>query len=254
MASSRSNAGSPNTVRRAGVSLIQLLASIAILVTLIAILLPVISKMTDKIDCIKCMQNLKTYATHAASYTADYDGRIPGIYLDNPRPIPTTSIAWQFQLKNYPNQPVPHQPFMCPACVKKLKGQGRIPPDPNASTNWTWWTGYNTNLYFSDASGIAGSHNAHGFKNPARIFQITSPSLTPLYMCVNFWSAKNADAYGGYMEDGKGPWAYEFWAAHSGAFNIAFFDGHVERVPFNKEGKFEGKGAGDYPQFIWKPF
>lgn len=62
------------------------------------------------------------------------------------------------------------------------------------------------------------------------------------------------DANGGWMENNTTTAYYRFWPAHNNGFHIAFFDGHIERVVFNTEGKFrQGKASGDYPQFDWNP-
>lgn len=231
-------------------TLIELIAVLATVIILVALLLPAYQMVMRRVDAAKCVSNLRTYISNAGLYIAENNGEIPGASIAHP--TFSDRNEWPYQLRNYPDKPTPMQPLCCPASVKSIKREGerKYPAGPG-STDWSWWYGYNTNRYFSYRSGIKND-TASG---PARIGQFPTPSKTPFYMDVDMRkSSGSINAYSGEMFDGGARSNYKFWAAHSGFFNIAMLDGHVEQVEFNKEGRYHGEAAGDYPQFTWKPF
>ncbi len=232
-----------------GFTLIELLVVVSIIGLLSVLLVAGIPRYMKEANAIKCAANLKFFASQAALYSADNGGEIP-IYDKNGR-------GWQRVLSDYPGTNFDNfQKYMCPEYVRKIKGQGKSVPSP------IWWTGYCANRYFADRSGVAGAESAlrNNFQSPGLRQQITSPSKTPLFFDNNAGDPSGGEAYAGYAEDGKAARLYSLWPAHNGGFNIAFFDGHVERVKFNDEGaagntgSTKGKGAIDYPQFVWKPY
>lgn len=220
--------------RQAGFTLLELMAVIAIVAVLAILLGGAVNRTMGSARQAECVNRMRQYAAAASLYSSENAGAI----------VPPEGAlgGWYAALLPYfGKDPDAQVVLRCPTLVAKHHL-------PSNSAH----TGYGMNLFFSSASGIAGQQSAEGFANPGRISQILQPSQTPLF--YDNESYAGGSAWGGYCVDGAGPWYYELYEAHGRAFNICFFDGHMELVKFNPEGPYEGKGAGDYPQFRWKPY
>ncbi len=225
----------PNGSIRRAFTLIELLVVIIILAILVALLMPGAGSWMDRANSAKCLLQLRDLAAASASWSAENDGRLLPSYS-------WTEGGWSDILKNYADG---GKYVRCPTYVKLYH--------PEKMTSWGPdgypASGYGRNLFFGGSSGVAGSPSMAG---DGRISQISQPSRT-----VAFYDNNNmfgGDAFGGYNVDGSGPWFYILYAAHKGGFNVVFFDGHAEWIKFNPEGPFQGKGAGDYTDVIWKPY
>jgi|GEM_PF-4132192 len=62
-----------------GFSLMELLAVIAVMALLAALIIPSLTSMMDKGRSMQCAANLRNVAITAFNFSADYDGRIPGL-------------------------------------------------------------------------------------------------------------------------------------------------------------------------------
>jgi prepilin-type N-terminal cleavage/methylation domain-containing protein len=231
-----------NTVikQRSAFTLIELLVVIAIIAILAAMLLPALSKAKSKALAIQCVNHLKQYGLAATLYSDENDSKVlPPLYSDA-----NGAYGWYTTILPYVGRSVgTYQPLMrCPTFVKKYGN----PPA------WAPSTGYAMNLFFCSASGVPGQEHAERFANPAKMTQISQPTLTPLFFENETYISSST--YGGYCYDGGNTWFYSLYPAHEKGFLVACFDGHVERVKYNYAGPYRGVAAGDYTQFKWKPY
>ena len=220
--------------RPAGFTLLELMVVIAIVAVLAILAGGIFNRTMAFARQVECVNRMRQYGAATSVYASENAGAIV--------PPEGNSGGWYAALLPYLGKDSNAQIVLrCPTFVVKRH-----------LTSDSAHTGYGMNLFFSSASGIAGQHSQEGFGNPARMSQILQPSKTPLF--YDNESYEGGSAWGGYCVDGAGPWYYELYEAHGHGFNICFFDGHVELVKFDPDGPYEGKGAGDYPQFQWKPY
>lgn len=231
-----------------GFTVIELMVVAGIILILSSLLFAGLQSYRKEVAAIKCVSNLKFFGVQSSLYSADNGGEI--IVYDK------QGFGWQRVLSDYPGTNRTNFPkYSCPGYVEKMRQKGDVP-----SPLTIWFTGYCGNLYFADRSGSSGAGAHNNYQNPALRQQISSPSKTPQFFDNNAVDPNAGQAYAGYAQDGKGPWYYALWPAHKEAFNVVFFDGHVERIKYAGESTnvdtdvTKGKGAIDYPQFVWKPF
>lgn len=226
-------------------TVLELIIGIAIIVVLVALLFPALNTIRNHSESARCVSNLRNYAVSANMYMSENNGLLPAPEVEGDIHKP-----WTRFLASYLTQkPLPYNGWPCPAHFRMSHAERSI---PSSYGQWLWWIGYHTNRYFQNSTGVAGRNPR---ADPARRSQIKEPSRTVLFLDSDTRpSAGNVDAYAGYYGDGGGRWFYKIWPAHGRTFNIAFFDGHVEAVPFNQNGPNRGHSAADYPEFIWKPY
>ncbi len=212
--------------KRSAVTLVELLVAVSILGILVALLLPGMKSALRGADAARCLQQLKGLAVLAAEWSAENDGRIlPSCTADGE--------GWPQILQAYSGKTL----IRCPVFQRKYR-LGDYPA-----------TGYGRNSFLNGSDVVGGWNDWNG---NGRVTQIGQPSRT-----VAFYENENivaGDAFGGYNRDGGGLHYYYLYPAHGASFNVSFFDGHAERLPFNASGPYGGNASGDYPDLIWKPY
>ena len=207
--------------RRSGFTLIELLVVIAIIAVLSTMLLPAASRMLENGKASACVSNLRQLAAGVALYCADNDGAFPdsrdysmfsrGIWY----PLLSGIQGGGWSTTVY----LPHSgqfskkgPYFCPS------------NKADTSTGTASWTTYAYN------SNLAGNRQAGILQKKIALFR---------------------DSYGA---AGKSTWYEDYgarWAPawgdsdglHSGCLNVAFVDGHVERVKVDPRPPSMGEGS-----------
>jgi len=200
-----------------GFTLIELLTVIAIIGILAAILIPVVGRVRDSARGSQCVSNLRQIGVAAYAYAADNNDLLP--------PGRPSNITWLQQTTRDAFEVYLDRGFEVFYC----------PSEPNlpssrmlATAHETWNTpAHREGIYISYA--WLGNPSVPGFGHPNTywrdsrgtgrvddeyIYRVSDPdaSLIPI-------AADRTN------QSGTGPWTL----AHSGATNVLFGDGHVER-------------------------
>jgi prepilin-type processing-associated H-X9-DG protein/prepilin-type N-terminal cleavage/methylation domain-containing protein len=223
-------------------TLVELLVVISIIALLLSILMPSLGRARNSGRSVVCGSYLRQLELAAKMYSQENRDVI----------LPANSsdvIYWHDLLDPYiaKTSTIKNMTLRCPGFISKYNGQQAL--------QWRGSWGYGTNVYFNSASGIAGRQSLEKYKNPGKLSQIKQFAKTVQFYDNDNWLG--GSSIGGYCEGyprGATTSYYYLWKAHGDMFNVAFFDGHVERVKFKVSGRSEGHAAGEYPQFIWKPY
>lgn len=245
---------------RKAFTLVELLVVISIIALLLSILMPSLAKARSAGRSILCGSQLRQFEIAAQMYSRDNrDSILPG---HQPGQIYCWRLLNPYMPTNLwiPTKTGGRVTMRCPGFVAKYTGVQTV----NGVNGLDWWgsVGYGTNLHFNSASGIPGKADSpkpkgEYYGNPAKLRQIKQTART-----VQFYdndSLLGGSATGGYCDSYSGPSLggphyYYLWKAHGDQFNVVMFDGHVERIRFNPQGRWKGNGSGDYSQFVWLPY
>lgn len=233
-------------MNRKGLTLVELMISMAVLVVLAALAFPLHSVVRNHVESAKCVNNLRRYGGAAMIYI----GENHGLLVPPEVKVKGGTVYWPCYLTYWGYTPATAREYamMCPAFYR-VKRAKEVPPAKVTDGPWIWWVGYHTNRYFQNGTGVAGVNSK---APPARITQIKRPAGTPMFWCAD--TRGDADCIAGYYEQGKSTWYYKLWPAHSESFNVVFFDGHLEKLKFNRQGSYKGRAAADYTGYVWKPY
>jgi prepilin-type N-terminal cleavage/methylation domain-containing protein len=145
-------------MKRQGFTLIELLVVIAIIAILAAILFPVFARARAKASQTKCLANIKQITQACISYTADYDGKFPMLYLSGYWAVVADQPT---RLDSYIQSA---QVWICPDLSRQelsyagLAGNGLTRPYPKTGTAPYEW-GYVWNNWGSGHNGNAAAYN-----------------------------------------------------------------------------------------------
>lgn len=215
MPSSSPRIGNHSNSRR-GFTLIELLVTIGIIALLAGLLFPAVGRMQRSAQATQCQSNLRQVYGLFWQTVQDYDMQIPPAYNNQSGAGTLSGVTpgngWlDMTSASYitAGQPKTASIFGCPAQRKSLKLTNTARTfSMNGVAASTYWSGDMVNptpIYYSR------------FKQPSRTVIFTDGSV----VSGQYNSNVNGDNSGG----GKFP-----EAIHDGSSNLAFLDGHVEKM------------------------
>lgn len=205
-----------------GMTLIELLAAIALVAILVTIALPFYGRVRAGSDAAVCRSNLRQMATAALMFISDNEGRLPFYQYD--ASIHSTTgpgIREHLGLQHDTDVPPVHvfSVFTCPSLQKGAKPSG-LRYNRNYATN-----GHAFNDDTRDPDTRIGA-------NVGDIGLIPFPGATALYMCGR----------AGTLTQLQGRYQYPYYVRnkqwskahlqfpHNDRQNVVFLDGHIETI------------------------
>jgi len=186
---------------RAGFTLIELVAVVAIILILAAMLLPVFEQATKSAEATSCLANVRHLTLASQLYASDYDEGLPPALLD--LPDNTTKSCWDVLLLPYVGS---RQIYLCPADENPTAG----PAYTNSLTH-----SYGINLDLTMIGGYPGAS--------LKLTCIPQPGETIL-----FFDLAQAFSYG--WRASWGNMSQYVAARHNQACNFAFCAGNAKRI------------------------
>jgi prepilin-type N-terminal cleavage/methylation domain-containing protein/prepilin-type processing-associated H-X9-DG protein len=237
--------------KREGFTLIELLVVIAIIAILAAILFPVFARAREKARTSSCQSNLKQLALGLVMYIQDYDEKFPTYYWGEGNAGVPNSCTWWGGIYPYVKNV---QIYTCPSS--------------NLGGHKTWQVWINNNPAFN----IPNIQINYGYNElignvsgGLKVANLSYPAETlVLADCTSTW-------LGGYWQSTDRPHLRRVafargnapcgcppdltmnpdWALHNGGSNLAFADGHVKWLPWNRCRTITGGGPVRYYDFEW---
>lgn len=217
------------SIRAAGssaLSLIELLAALAVATLLAALLLPAIGNLRESSMQAACASNLREIGSMIHTYAVENNGRIVH-YSD-------TSLPWpqrlQFSVMNMPgNQLGYHRLFYCPKLVSAGYGGNSTHPP-------SIWSNYVVNARVMGNGGAFPTRRMMEFENHSKIPVMWDAAVHHSLGPPNRLSV-GSDAWPTYITAGNPDCRFGFphgaprgTPGRGGATNILFLDGHVAPV------------------------
>ncbi len=258
--------------RRRGVTVVEVLAVIAVISILMAALLPVLNRVREQARMTRCRSNLGNYGLAASTYSGDHDGEFPysPTWLAN---WAVVNCNWHNASENlalHPEHAGDLWPYVkgrnihvcptfdivarrtsCPRC----RG-ATIPVEPqygyamNAHLNGDVWT----NMPTQYQAGIKDLRKQSQVKQPARTSCFGEENTWPIPGIsttgindnnLNSTPREQTDCFGTFHEPPGGDF-------NLGVSNAAFVDGHVESVtPYPPGNTYQLSWPGDKPAPLW---
>lgn len=231
-------------VRRQGFTLIELLTVIAIIGILAAILIPVVGRVRESARASQCVSNLRQIGQAIYLYAEDHNGITPPARNRN-----ETGLRVAFHHTLWPYLAGPSRDsfvggsnearavseidnvFLCPSTIQnpiRTPGASRI---FNESTGA--WYSYAKNLLPSMT--LMNRDFNDGADNGFPLHVLDTPTQIVAVFESSFWYG-----HGGWYHtrDGLMP--------HGGGSNFLFYDGSVNRVPYEEVPEYSGVSSGRF--------
>jgi prepilin-type processing-associated H-X9-DG protein/prepilin-type N-terminal cleavage/methylation domain-containing protein len=236
--------------RASAFTLVELLVVIGIIAVLIALLLPALQKARQQAQQVVCASNERQIAIAVFAYVAENKGMLPVPWTGFDPPlqgVPGSAVKpWQAIYLTSPGNYSFENGAFLPYVGSGYGERSRVfncPADPDPRPLFSQYTNaivgsrnfsYNFNKYMAERRGS----NLSGFLIGLKMTQIPSPEHKLMILEESAPSAASGDVnVGAALVDGVTPLLA---TRHSGMANVAFFDGHVDRI---EPGIFNGTVA-----------
>lgn len=241
-----------------GFTLIELLVVIAIIALLLSIIMPALKKTKEQMKALACRTNLRSFSTAMALYAQDHNDKL------FPHDASTVFITWVAPYMSDLDK-IRYCPSAMPLKQYLDSTSSEIPSDisPKGTADRAWWWSVVSNqvvewgsyaingFLYNPAEQIWGNPAEwHPSKDywPDAWFEAYSdasqPGEVPTF-CDGVWpdTWPDGDDYppiteGGLFEGSTGWYPYFMQRVcvdrHDMAINVAFLDGHAEKIPLEK--------------------
>lgn len=198
-------------------TLMELLVVVGIIAVLIGLLIPALTNVRQKTDQVRCLSNLRELGAMFHSYAADNNGMLPA----PASPATDTKAYWRWQLLPYmgldPNNSlaVNQTTSLCPAVARIIVSRGgkdRVSGSRGISS-------FGMNYYLSAVNSAGGK--------PISLLSVTGARLL-LATEASLGTSPTATVPNPYLAVGDVKTILNY---HSGANNVLYVDGSVERWP-----------------------
>lgn len=233
---------------RCGMTLLELLAVIAIGSALLVLIAPAISSVQTISQKATCISNMKTYYSAMIAYAQDHDNQIVPVfdYANYDNPQPTDLTIWSSILVTGKYLPPAHagayfasRKLCCPA-----NPNGYMPGE-NSSQPDIFKYGFPNYLYSQSAgSPVPGMAGGKGVIKLPRLISMSRKAMLFEGGQRHGWSSYRCDYVIAPNVSHFDPDSseYRIGDVHSGSSHVLFWDGHVETFI---------KGAIDYKFADW---
>lgn len=200
---------------RRGLTLIELLVTIAIVVLLAALVFPLVNSIRDAAAKVKCVSNFRNIYMATLAFSEDHDGKLP------PARGPATEADARFTYNAF--WWVYLAPYTVGPLDRPLDSTGMISQQEAAIYNCPVRltlpiTPYpNGTATVSYAMAVNGNYRLRTMDNKSKTLFLTEASSSTLYKSV----CKSSDIA---VTDAS----RRLKRFHNGALNVLFYDGHVE--------------------------
>jgi prepilin-type processing-associated H-X9-DG protein len=198
---------------------VELLVVLGIISLLVAMLLPALNIARQEARSVQCLSNLRQLAMAAHSYAVEYHGYYPPAQYSGPGP---TYFSWDFIIT-----PGGIKPGLLWCGQTDVRVQ-QCPSFDRSYSVYEPYTGYNYNTSY------IGHGQGESIESPAKVAQVRRPDRCALFGDGQY--SGGADKFMRAPLPNPGDAAFSFrWAGtqgfrHRGRTNVAFADGHAERL------------------------
>jgi len=191
-----------------GITLIEILAAMAIAATLVALLVPSLKGVRDGALSAKCESNLRQIGAALVTYRTDNNGQMPYVYNS------TTRLYWFHLLLQSGALPDPRV-LACPSNTNTSPAFQTTPPTP---------VGYgmlDASIWYPTTGPAPGRWQ----DDPRRWMRVREPSDWPLVMDADKWAIYSLDNPATTAAADS-----RYTARHLNHANVLMLDGHIEKA------------------------
>lgn len=212
---------------RAGFTLVELLAVVAIVAVLAGLLLPAYQKAVATTDRLHCSDNLRQIGLALGNYASDHDGSLPlfttmwsSATAQANSGQPASVLAGYFGVATPVRTATPIPAFLCPAWKKSTRGTAASGPSY-----------YCVHLLcrLSDGQHFSPYFIPFGAKTGATPMTLAQLNSLGDFAAGKQWALQDCDQQD-YLAT-PGPAGLASSPVHGAWRNVLFFDFHVEAIP-----------------------
>jgi len=214
--------------RVSGLTLVELLAVVAIVGVLSALVLVVVGKTREAARAAGCLSNLRQIGAACLMYNADNRHRMVPLYA--PPPDGTASVTWRTFLSPYLGKNGDPQSILrCPDTDVPGQTTSSLKAGTRPASYGMNGLGLHAYVGVTPVSGMDSDilRPAHTIM-VCDIAKVSNPSAPP-----SDWVAAGQDNYGYVRFPSDAQWTSDAWnifPRHSGRANVVYYDGHAGSV------------------------